>query len=148
MFKYLLLIALLPFLISSAVAEDISTRFGQATLKENASGDSLDLSLNGMKISSIEANSLNGFRDVHQLGDADVLVVYTLAGGGCGSYYFLSVRDKKTASLSPSFESCGEISFKQLGNSLVTKSMDYQGKNKKSITFKNGMLTENGKKLN
>ena len=91
MFKYLSLIVLLPFLISSAVAEDISTRFGQATLKENASGDSLDLLLNGLKISSLEANSLNGFRDVYQLGNTDVLVVYTLAGGGCGSYYFLSV---------------------------------------------------------
>ena len=147
MIKYFALCVLMALPISSALAEDISTRFGQVVLKEGPNANTLNLSLNGAKITSLETNSLNGFGDLFQVGGVDVVTINTLAGGGCGSYYFLSVKSRSVAILSPSFSSCGEIVIKQSGNSLTTKSMDNQGKNKKSIAFTDGVLTENGKKL-
>lgn len=128
--------------------QTVNTRFGTVQLIDNKDGTNIDIKLNGKNISSVEANTFNGINEEpFNLGEKDVFAISTNAGGGCGAYYFLTVENKSNATLSPSFSSCGEIFFKKSGNSIITKSMDSRGKNRKTIKYSNGTVTENGKVL-
>lgn len=148
--KYVFLLSIILSSISYASASDekIRTQFGNVQIKERADGVNGDVLLNGKNVATFELNSINGFSDQRfTIEKEDVLIIYALAGAGCGSYSFLKIQDSSKAKLSTSFYSCGEISFENSGGKITTKTMNSQGKDRKKISYDGISVKENGKVL-
>src|SRR5688572_4376080 len=68
-------------------------KHGTVELAESPDGTKLSLLFNKHPIGEIEANSINGFSDQYfVIGDSEIFIAYQLAGGGCGTYHFISVH--------------------------------------------------------
>jgi uncharacterized protein YecT (DUF1311 family) len=122
-----------------------NTRYG--TLRFINKNDKITLYLNDQIFASVDANSINGFNQSFVVNDKDIVVFSSVAGGGCGTYQFISVVSQTNASMSQSFYSCGEIVFEQNNSKIITESMDYLGENKKQVIYENGVITENNRNV-
>jgi hypothetical protein len=157
--KCVLLITLLLLGVTSSLAQDensIPTRFG--TLSINDAGKLL---FKGNLLSPpFEEDTGLSLSELHQMGDADVVLLSMDGGKACPALYYWVTVKESGAKVSKSFGTCNdEITVKVTGDSISASMSgfagDYESKSaqrkaaleKHVYIYRAGVVTENGKPM-
>lgn len=154
MFRLKTLVVALFFMSSIVFAEDIPTRFGLLQIDS----ENMLLYNNRPLNPEIQGNSRLITNETFQIGNKDIVLIQDVGGTACPSlFYFVSISINGIEA-TPPFGTCSDlIKTKQIAETISVRMAGFQGpfepeeakrKAAKEIyvfTFKNGVLTENGK---
>jgi hypothetical protein len=157
MIKQLVLIATIAFVTSSALAENIPTRFGMLEIRE----DNVLLYENRPLNPQIQGSNRLRTVGTYQIGNSDIVLIENIGGTACPSqFHFVIVSASGVKATSP-FGTCNDnINVNQVGDSILVTMTGYMGLmglnesradqrkalNKKHVyVFKGETITENGK---
>lgn len=154
MFRSFVLIASLPFLISSAFAEDIPTRFGSLKIND----ENMLLYKNRPLNPEIQGNNSLSVVGTYQLGNSDVVLIQDNGGTACPAQLYFVTASASGVKASSAFGTCTDlIDVKPMADSISVTMPGFKGpfeskaaqrkaaKEKHAYVFKGGALTENGK---
>lgn len=155
MMKSLILLTALAF-STLVFAENIPTRFGKLEIKDNM------LLFQGRPVSpEVNGNNSLNVKGTYQLGDiSDVVLIQDNGGSGCPAQLYFITLSKAGSKVVGPFGSCIDaIHVKQLSDAISVTMVGFIGapesdadlaeaaKEKYIYFFKNGVLTENGKRV-
>ena len=157
MLKYIFSISLLLLTGTSALAQDentITTRYGPLSIS-----DSGKLLFKGKLLDPpFEEDAGLSLSELHQIGDADVVLVTLDGGTACPALYYWVTVKESGAKITKSFGTCSDLIKIKLTGDSISVSMpgfagDFQSKSaqrraaleKHVYIYRAGVVTENGK---
>lgn len=151
MFKHYALIAALPFVVSSAFAGDIPTRFGALKIND----ENVLLYKNRPLNPEIQGNNSLSVVGTYQLGNSDVVLVQNNGGTDCPALLYFVTVSASGVKATPAFGTCNDlINVKQIADSISVTMPGFMGpfeskaaqrkaaKDKHVYVFKDGGLAE------
>jgi hypothetical protein len=155
--KYMLVIALLLLACGSALAQDgnsITTRFGALSISDEGK-----LLFKGNPLAPpFEEDAGLSLSELHQIADADVVLVTLDGGKACPALYYWVTVKESGAKITRSFGTCSdEIKIKLVGDTISVSMSGYEGPyeskraqrkaalEKHAYIYSAGVVSENGK---
>ena len=154
MFRRIIVFASLSFAVSTALAEDIPTRFGSLKIND----ENMLLFKNRPLNPEIQGNSSLSVVGTYQLGSNDVVLIQDNGGTACPAQLYFVTTSASGVKATSAFGTCSDlIEAKQVSDSISVTMPGFMGpfeseaaqkkaaKEKHVFVLRAGVLTENGK---